>query len=327
MADDFTWHANALKGTRGPVHVDDPQSGWYENRRKDKQTGKVTRNLVAFWKDSNDGSQRKHLNGRDARDEDGMLWAFSSKYPIPAEVYYNVLGGAPWPDAAASVAAADAEEIPADQTLDDATAKIIADIEAAKLDAKNYAKIESDDVLIQSQSLRSSLTSLAGKLDKEREALVRPHLDEQQRINAKYNPIIKSAKDTAVAIRTAQEAWEDDKREIARVAQAAAEKAERERLAAIQKAADEGRPLPSLLPPDPPKSNAPAPLTQIKGSSGRAANVKTVDAVISIDEDAVFAQFKGNADLTALLIKLAQTAIDAGIKVPGATTKEKAQIR
>lgn len=321
----YDWHTNALKGVRGPIQEDDPQTGWYENRRKDKRTGKVTRDLVAFWKDTNDGSQRIHINGRDPgpNANTDMLWVFASKYPISAEVYAEVLKTGKWPDDAKAVS-----DVAALETGEDLTPaeKIVREIAEARKDLPTYAKIDSDDTAAKAQSLRSLLTGLAGRLDKEREALVRPHIDAQREINGVWNPHIKAAQADAATVRAAQEAWETEKRVAARLAQEAADKLAREAAEAARKAEEQGKPPPPP-PAPPPPSNAPAPSTQIKGGSGRAASVSTYQHVLSIDEDKVFAQFKGNPELSALLVALAQKAINAGIPVPGAVTEERAKVK
>lgn len=330
---DFSWWQNALTGTRGQISADDPEPGFYENRRKDKVSGKVSRDLVAYWHDSNDGELRCHRNGRDVDDLRAReMWPYASKYPVPEHTYRDVLGGQPWPDEASAVNGADE-----DDGEKSPTEKIIADITKARADRENYKKIDSDEQSGRGQSLRSLLTTLSGKLDKEREALVRPHLDAQRDINSRYNPIIKAAKDDADAIKKALEAWEDDKREAARVATAAAQKAadeENARLAAIhQQKSDDAEQFNEPAPPPPapvapaPQSNMPAPAAQIRGGAGRAASVSTWHEVVIDDEAAVYAHLKGAPELTALILQLAQKAVNAGLTVPGTHTVEKTRVR
>lgn len=320
--DSFEWHSNALKGVRGPIFDGEPMSGWYENRRKNKNTGKTERNLVAYWKDSHDGSQRCHLNGRDVDNDTAQtMWPFASKRPIPADIYHAVMAGAPWPDSADSVNAhAEAEDDGSDPM-----AALVKEIAKAKADIPNYAKIESDDQLVKAQSLRSLLTTLAGKLDKMREALVRPHIDAQREVNSAWNPIIADAKDAAAKVRAPMEAWESFKREQARKAHAEEERKQREFEAAARKAEEAGKPAPP--PPAAVVPNAPPPVAKIAGGGGRAASVSVWNEVIIDDEAAVYAYLKGNADLTALILKLAQKASDAGLKVPGTHTDERTKIR
>jgi len=323
---DFTWHTNALKGVRGPINADDPEPGFYENRWKDRQTGDVTRQPVAYWYDTNNGELRCHKNGRDVEELRAReMWPHASKRPITREGYDSALKGI-WLDDAKGVS--DAAALANDEDLTPAQ-KIIKEIEEAKKDLPNYLKIDSDDVAAKGQSLRSLFTTLAGKLDKEREALVRPHLDAQRDINAQYNPAINAAKADANTIKKALEQHETDKRVAQRAAEArqAELDAEAARNADWQAAAPVGSVPEPVAAPVRVVSNAPPPSTQIKGGSGRAASVSTYQHVLSIDIDKVFEQFKGDAHLMATLMELAQKAINAGIPVPGATTEERAKVR
>ena len=321
---DYTWHSNALRGIRGEVNEGNPQPGFYESRRKDKRTGKVDRQPVAYWHDTNTNELRCHRNGRDVDALDALdMWPFACMKPITDETYRNALAGKGWPDEAGSVSDYEAT---GDDGADPMEALAVA-IKKAQADVKNFAKIESDEQLGQAQSLRSHLTTMAGKLDKAREALVRPHIDAQRDINGRWNPVIADAKAAANEVRRPMEAWESFKREAARQAQETAERIAREHAESIRKAADDGKPLPSLIPPEPPRSNAPAPATQIRGGGGRTASVSIWHEVIIDDEAAVYAYLKGNADLTALIAKLAQKATDAGLKVPGTHTVERTKIK
>lgn len=324
IKDSFDWHANALKGERGPIFDGEPMSGWYENRRKNKNTGKIERNLVAYWKDSHDGSQRCHLNGRDVDNDTAQtMWPFASKRPIAADIYHAVLAGAPWPNTADSVN--EAAEAESDDS--DPMAAIVRDIDKAKADVANYTKIESDEELVRAQSLRSHLTALAGKLDKAREALVRPHIDAQREVNSVWNPIIADAKNFAAKVRVPMEAWESFKREQAKKAQETADRLAREHEESIRAAAEAGKPLPPLIAPTAPPSNAPAPVAKISGGGGRAASVSVWNEVIIDDEAAVYGYLKGAPDLTALILKLAQNAVTAGLTVPGTHTVERTRIK
>lgn len=333
MKNDFTWYTNALKGERGPISADEPQPGFYENRRKDRQTGKINRDLFAYWHDTNDGSLRCHRNGRDMDELDAIeAWPFASKRPIPEQTYRDVLAGKPWPDddkAVSETAEDDAEKTAAEKLRDE--------IIVAKKGVPDYAKIESDEQAGRGQSLRSLLTTLAGKLDKERETLVRPHVDAQRKINGAWNPTIKDAKDQADIIKRALEKWEDDKREAQREAARLAQKAadeENARRAAIhqQKSDDAGQfnepppPAPAQVVPEV-QSNMPAPSAKISGGSGRAASVSTYYEAEIVDQDAVYQHFKADAALKNLLLQLAQNATNAGIVVPGVTTHERSKIR
>ncbi len=106
-----------------------------------------------------------------------------------------------------------------------------------------------------------------------------------------------------------------------------------ERVAAEKKAHDDAVAAAALAnappPPEPemPKPNLPPPSMQIRSGGGaRTSNVRINKIVTITDELAVYNQFKGNADLTALLLKLATTAVNANLTVAGTTWKPEAKV-
>jgi len=194
---------------------------------------------------------------------------------------------------------------------------------------KSYVGIESDEQAARGQTLRSALTGLANKIDKARIAEKEPHLVASREVDAKYQPIIKLAKQGADDIRKELEAWENLKRENQR--RADAETAKRQAEAAAEAewqgaepgaiAKTEPEPVKPVVP------NTPPPAAQIRGGSGRAASVGTKKVVISIDLLKAWDQFGGQPEVYRLFMDLAQRAVDAGLAVPCATVEEKAVIR
>lgn len=328
--------------------------GFYRKRLTEKTPGGATKTIgyepVAFWIDG-EGETRelvgmiagRALNAGQCEAE----WTYVCDKPIPEEVYRAVAErGEPWPDqhvrvintadkadklmafATQADKAAMREEAakPGEVTfvagaLDnppaepDPSAEIIAEIEALKPGVADYAAIESDEQSARAQDLRSQLTAAAGRLDKHRESLVRPHLDAQQKINGQFNPIIRATKELAGTVLNAMAAWERQKREQARLAQQAAEKAARE-------AEEAGKPAA----PAPP-SNAPPPSEQIKGATGRAAHVSTKWLAVVDDQDAAYQAMKANPVIIEAIRKVAQARLDAGIDTPGVSKKEDVKIR
>ena len=71
----------------------------------------------------------------------------------------------------------------------------------------------------------------------------------------------------------------------------------------------------------------PAPAAQIKANYGRAVSTKAVRVAKIIDQDKVYAFYRTDNDLTALLLKLAQRDTDAGITVPGTTVETEARTK
>src|SRR6202012_1298294 len=81
-----------------------------------------------------------------------------------------------------------------------------------------YAKIESDETDVRALSLRNMLNELAANADKAREAEKAPHLKACRDIDAKWQPLVKSARDGAGKIKSARDDWANAKLEAQRQA-------------------------------------------------------------------------------------------------------------
>lgn len=324
------WQA-ALAGQKPKPVVDQPELGFYRKglyERNDKGNNRrVGWEPVAIWMN---GATLilTHLGGdTSVRDRINEAWSYCCDNPISEEIYRAVAErGEPWPDAhdpsknkpsthpvLEGVTAASPENV------------LAAQLAEAKAGVSQYDKIDSDTMAGQALSLKNTITSLAGELNKHREALVRPHIDAQKAVNDRLNPIINDAKASAASLLKALGSWEDQKRAAARLAQETADRAAREHAEAVRKAEMSDTEAPP--PPAPVIPNTPAPSIQVAAAVGRKASVKVKQFVISIDEDKAFAMFKGNTELSALLLALTQKAVDAGMPVPGAVTEERSVVR
>lgn len=330
MTDEFAWHAAALKGERGPISADEPQSGFYRQKRKDG-----TYEPVAYWKDSQTDEQRCHINGKSPQDPLRMfeVWPHASKNPITSEAYWHRMDTGQWLDNdPAAVAATRGPEIDPGTNGANAEESLKLEISKAVNGAAAYQTIDSDEQAAKAQTLRSALTRFKGDAQKQYESWSRPLLDEIETIRKTWFPIRDAAADAADAIRKAMAKWEDVKRENAkRVAEEAAKVAQEQEQAfteAAAKAVAAGEP-----PPEPPKpapvvaSNTPPPSIKIKGASGRAASVQLKKIVTAIDIDKAFAQFRDEPELYAFLLDLSQKVVNAGFVAVGATIEEKSDIR
>ena len=222
-------------------------------------------------------------------DKDAMsqVWLSCVRWPLSEENYRQAVDHGTWFDADPTVTAERAIR----EALDTADGNLAAQIAEAKKGVPRYLKIEDDETAAKAQDLRSHLTDLAGKLDKERKAQVQPHLDAQREVNAKFNPIIEDAKAEAAKIRNALTVWEKLKRDTAEF------------------------------------SNVPAPKSQIRGATGRtAAVVDAFDAVIT-DISAYFETVKERPEVVELLQRLAQRDINAGLRPAGVEAKATVRIK
>ena len=336
---DFTWHGNALKGIRGPVHDGEPMHGGYRGKNR-----RGALEAWYYWIDGATGALRHQRNGKEVTTDQAMqAWLFVNADPISDDVYWHFIDTGKWPDGDDAAAAA----IKSGPDIDPATdpvGSLKAEIEKLAAGIAAYEKIESDEAAAKGQTLRSELTTLKGKAVKLHKAEKDEFFEAGRAIDRKWFPLRDLADENANKIKKAQEDWNDVKLaaarraqeetdRLARIAREEAEAAENIRLAEIAKAAAEGAPLPSLLPPEPAppprvvESNAPPPSSQMRGASGRAASVSVYEAVTIDDELEVYKFLAGDPDLTALLLKMAQQKTNAGMKVPGTHTTQKSKVK
>lgn len=330
MADEFAWHTAALKGERGPISADEPQSGFYRQRRKDG-----TYEPVAYWKDTKTGEQRCHISGKSPQDPLRMFeaWPYVSKNPISEAAYWHRMDTGQWLDNDASAAAtAKGPEIDPGKHGANAEESLRLEINKLRSGVASYVPIESDQQAAKAQTLRSALTGLKGAATKHYDSWSRPLLDELESLRKTWFGLRDAAAEGADAIRAELGKWEDVKRDNAqRIAEEAAKVAQEQERAfrdATDRAIADDEP-----PPEPPMpapvvaSNVPPPLTKIKGASGRAASVQLKKIVTAIDIDKAFAQFRDEPELYAFLLDLSQRVVTAGYVAIGATIEEKSNIR
>lgn len=308
MNDPYAFWKSALAGDKPAPSIDDPKPGFYRSRRR----GAVPLPL-AIWMAGDEVCGR--LGDQDlTRDRLNEVWSYACENPITEEVYRAVAErGEVWPDMDATVTGQLAEQ---GHNRPPTSPEILLaeQIDNARAGANQYSKIESDDRASQAQSLRSRLLELGREADKHREAKVRPHLDETAAINKTWKPIIDAAKGAADQIKVALQDWEDHKRNLVR-------KAAEEAAAAARKAEAEGTPAP------PPPAPTPPPAAQIGGAYGRRASVGVKNIIVVDDWALAFQAVKDDADVQALIQKKLQKIADAGIKVEGTHTVEKAKVK
>lgn len=294
------WHTNALAGQFGPMHDGEPEYGYF--RSKDGAR-------VVYWPDSNDGSLRCQMNGKNVADARAReLWTWVCRSPVSEDAFYFHESNSRWPDHDAG--AQKAKEGSSIDPEDDPIGAAREQIDHIKATLGDYANIDSDTQSGAAQTSRDALLKVCTALDRKRKELVQPHLDAQREINGAYNPVIDEAKQAANILRKAMEAWEDVKREQARQAAAAAAQASAANEEAFPQA-----------------SNAPAPSQQIKGATGKAASVGNQKVVTITDIDKLFAHFRQNSILIECLQKLAKAQVEMDIDVPGVKVEIKAAVR
>lgn len=329
----YDWWHRALAGDKIggetlPVHEGQCESGFW--RKRVSRGGVFV--PVATWEQ--DGKMVAVVGGKEA--DAAELWSFICRYPVTEEMYRQRMETGKWSDEDDSVTASltaphASQDLGANNPPTDPLEVLQGSIDSALAGVDDYAKITSEAAAGKAQSLRSRLLELSGEADKEREKLVRPHLDAQNAFNKAWQPLVKGAKAGADALRAAISAFETEekrKRDAAeserqRLAQKAAKEAE-----AARKAAEvAGQPAPEPPPPAPTPEPAPVQSTQVRGAYGKAASKKVVKKARVVDYAAATAAMVSHPELKALVDKLAQRAVDAGVTVAGVEFDEIVDVR
>ena len=328
VVDNWAWWRAALAnpseiGKSLPVHDGDPKQGYYRTRYGKGKPFKP----VAIWQDE-DGSWLAYRSGKEVRADE--IWTFCCRHPVTYEAYNDAMEGKGWPDDDGVVSA---QVNPPEPSIGDNSGEVdeaeqLKDQIAAALEGlKAYEKIEDDATAAKALSLRNRLNELSGQAEKIRVKEKEPHLEAGKAVDAKWQPLVKSAKAGADKVRDAIESWETVKLQAERKRQAAIA-AEQARIAAEQAAREQQGEVATVEEPAPaaPVEVAPAP---IRASYGKAASVSVKTVVKDVtDWTALAVYMAAHPEVQDLLRKLAQRALDAGrTNIPGITTTEEAKVR
>lgn len=325
---DYTYWQNALQGTFGPVHDGDAQPGFW--RKRTSRAGPFV--PVAIWEQDDEMIAVVDQKRADAAE----LWSFVCRYPVTEAEYHKRVETGKWSDEDDSVRASlspppASQEIGANNPPTDPLEVLKGSIDAALAGVADYAAVSSDEAASKAQSLRARLLELSGSADKERETRKRPHFEAGKAVDEAWGPLVKTAKAGADALRAAISAFETaekrkrdaEEAERVRLARIAAQEQEKARL----EAEAAGRPAPEPPPPTPVPEPAPAPSAQIRGAYGKAASKKVVKKARVVDYAAATAAMVTHPELRALVDKLAQRAVDAGVTVAGVEFDEVVDVR
>lgn len=316
----WAWWMKALKGEFGPMHEGEPQQGFYRTRFKG---GKWE--PVAIWFDMDLDKWIAYRAGREV--DPGEAWNFCRTHPITREAYDRAMSGQPFEDEDATVAeqvAASAGhnsgEVDEAETIKDQIAAALAGLDA-------YQSIKDDATASKALSLRNRLNELSKSADKIREDQKKPHLEAGKAVDAKWQPLVKSAKAGADKVRDAIGAWETEKLQAERKRQAEIA-AEQARIAAGKDASEQQTDGEVMEAPAPVAAVDTAPAS-IKPTYGKAASVSVKTVVKDVtDWQALAVYMSVHPEVQDLLRKLAQRALDAGREnIPGITTTEVAAVR
>jgi hypothetical protein len=315
------------------IHETDPWSGYY--RLAQSKDGPLEPLAIFRHQDVlyvNWGSIS--WEGAEARID--RIWPYAIGKPVPYAWYRAKIAGAEWPDIhqlaaqeESAAAEATAAIVPGPGHNSGASLTevqlLAAEVDEARRGVKQYAKITNDDQRAQSQTLRSELLKLSGEADKRRKALLLPHETKVNEINADWMPLVKAAKESAAAIRFAQETWGTEKLRQQRAEQQRLDDERRQReeeqialAAAAQAAVDRGE-----TPPEPPvilahaEETRLAPETSFKGGTGRAAHERAVEVITEVtDWKALFLYFVADQACRDFILKRASAILKSTGEIP-----------
>lgn len=320
----WAWYHAALNdpkqiGKSLPVHESEPQQGYFRVRRKEGGF-----DPVAIYYPEGSDTLIALRGSREVRPDE--IWTFCCRYPVEYQAYLYARSGGGWPDDDATVAAQVAPPAPGDNSGSVDEAETIKDqIDAALKGMDAYRKIADDATAAKALSLRNRLNELSNQADKIRAKQKEPHLEAGKAVDAKWQPLVKSAKAGADQVRDAIGAWETEKLRKQREE----ERKQAEELRRQQEAARAAEPAGEVLEaPAPVMQVAPAP-APIKPTYGKTASVSVKLVVKDVtDYAALYTYMANRPEVQDLLRQLAQKALDAGrTNVPGITTEEKAAVR
>ena len=301
-----TYWQDALLGKFGPVHENDPQSGYY--RMRWRRGGEWI--PVAIWRQ--DDGEVLALCGAELKDP-FEVWTWCCRYPVEYGVYRAVAeDGEPWPEdlpATGSGMAAETEALVKAPTSSLAVSPppsighnsagvseaegLLEEIEALSSLASSWLD-ETGPVCSQSNADRAAnyaerFGSLEAKAEALRTSAKRPVLEAGRKIDAEWRPVIAKASDGKSQMKKALEPFLV---------------AERERLKAETTI-----------------GSAEAPRA---GTHGRRIGLRTKKVLSIIDDTAFVSGFKNNEHfwgddaVRSNMVRMAEVDLLAGLTVPGA---------
>jgi hypothetical protein len=213
LTDQWQFYNAALAGNPQPITGDmPPQSGFYRSRYKDRETGAISWEACAIWRDDNGALFCSRTIGKDLTEESEILrlWMFCAKYPVSYDDYIAVTEGKPWPfeipesDNAPSIGDNSGDLTPFDLIRDE--------ISNANQAARSWLRslsngLETKDHADKAQNFVERLKGLATKAEAQRKEEKAPHLEACTAVDTKWNPLRQSALLECAPLETARDKW------------------------------------------------------------------------------------------------------------------------
>ena len=336
MTDIYQPYRDMLAGKPVPIHADVPYPGRYKMKLRDGT-------FVAVLINHDANGEIKARIGDEITDPI-PIWTYCAKHPVDKAAFdvFNATGS--WPGDAPATVGDNSKHY--GEGFDGLQSEINDYAEMCRQFLKDAektggikTKAKADQAGNMADAIGKGKSGLAKKADDARDAEMRPHLEAQREINAKYKALIEIGVDMAIDLRKVAEVWTKAERdrlqkianeearkaqEIANVkAKAAREAWEREQAAIRAKAPDAQAPLD--LPPPPaaaPTIVAEKVKVQIAGQRGNQRSLKTRRIAVIEDYAKALAFFAESSDVKAIIQTLAQRAVTAKMPVPGVGVRE-----
>ena len=194
-------------------------------------------------------------------------------------------------------------------------------------------KVDSKPLADQAGNFAAELSKLAKAADDDRDTKIRPHLDAQREINAKYKPILDEVKTLIASIKRATEAFLKAERDRIRAEEEARYEAERKaheaevaRIAAEQAKLERDDPIAAYTSPEPELPPPPKPPEEAKvlvgGARGKRMGLRTVTEYTVTDYDALLKHVARNPKVVETVESVGKALAKAGAQVPGITATE-----
>lgn len=319
---EFDWWRLALTGEKVEINADAPQSGFYKMRRKDGPWLPVMIRM-------HEGVLRCRV-GNDSDVNPHDIWTYCAGNPVTKDAAAYAFKHGKWETDAPTIGDNSANLTPFELLRDY--------IETARAWFKGK-KLDTQKAVDEAANYAAQLTKLKNDADRERDGLVRPHLDAQRDINAKYKPQIE---DADALTKTIKRACDD----FLRAEKARLEAEQRAKYAAELKAAEEARkaveeqrakqmrddPIAALTNPDlsdladelpfaGPKAPEPVKV-QAGGQRGKKMALRTYTVHEVTDYAAALAWAKDDPKVVEAVTAVCTAAARAGTSVPGVTTRQ-----
>jgi ribosome-associated translation inhibitor RaiA len=301
VSDNYEYWKSAIAGRPIAINAEEPQAGYYWMRR-----AKDGPRVPVFIK-TVDGEMMARVGAQSDLVEAKDIWTYCASNAVGSYQAKHAFQHGKWPGDIDSPA----------MGHNSGNAPIAEQIEILKGDARDWMTgrtLASQDDADMAANFATALSKLAKQADTERLEAVRPHLEEQRRINAEYQPIIEDAKQAAKVLDDAARKWVDAENARRRKEAEEAARAEAER---IRKEAEDAGDWLTATAPEPVMAPEVAPI-KVGGQFGnRTGGSRKKTEYVVTDYAAFLAANVDHPDIQAAADKLAAKIGKAGVKCNG----------